>query len=260
MSGMAPVAAVLAIGENIKPGKHDTVQWLGITFNIDTILATVAAGLILIGLGLYMIRGASSGVPTKLQLVFETVTDYVDKQVKATIGDTAPFVVPLAITLFTFILIANWLELIPLGEHVHAPTADVNLTYAMAILVIVLVHVTGFRRKGFRGYLSTFTHGPKVLVPLHFLQELIKPLTLALRLFGNIFSGGIMIAMIGLFPAWLLWAPNIVWKLFDLFIGLIQAFIFALLTILYFESVATIEHQDEAAVGRPADPSVRQPV
>src|SRR6185437_16068686 len=124
-------------------GEHDTVTFLGLTFNIDTILATVAAGLILIGLGLYMIRGASSGVPTKLQLVFETVVGYVDQQVKATIGNVAPFLVPLAVTLFFFILIANWLELIPLGEHVHAPTADVNLTYAMAILVIVLVHVTG---------------------------------------------------------------------------------------------------------------------
>ena len=67
------------------------------------------------------------------------------------------------------------------------------------------------------------------------LQTLVvKPFTLALRLFGNIFSGTILIALIGLFPAWLLWAPTSVWKIFDLFIGVIQAFIFALLTILYF--------------------------
>ncbi|MFL6136941.1 MAG: F0F1 ATP synthase subunit A [Frankiaceae bacterium] len=259
MSGTTPVT-VLAIGEDIKVGVHDQVTFLGLTFNVDTIVATVAAGLILIGIALWMRRSITSGVPGKLQLVFETVTDYVDQQVKQTIGNTAPFVVPLAVTLFFFILLANWLELIPLGEHVHAPTADVNLTYAMAILVIVLVHVTGVRRKGIGGYLKTFTHGPKLLVPLHFLQELIKPLTLALRLFGNIFSGGIMIAMIGLFPAYMLWLPNIAWKLFDMFIGVIQAFIFALLTILYFESVATIEQQDEAVLGRPADPSVEQPV
>jgi F-type H+-transporting ATPase subunit a len=64
---------------------------------------------------------------------------------------------------------------------------------------------------------------------------------LALRLFGNIFSGVIMVSLIGLFPAFILWAPNVIWKLFDLFIGLIQAFIFALLTVLYFSSAAPDE-------------------
>ena len=68
-----------------------------------------------------------------------------------------------------------------------------------------------------------------------------KPITLALRLFGNIFSGVIMVSLIALFPAYILWAPDIIWKLFDMFIGLIQAFIFALLTVLYFGSVAPAE-------------------
>jgi F-type H+-transporting ATPase subunit a len=161
------------------------------------------------------------------------------------------FVVPLAVTLFFFILIANWIELIPLGSHVHAPTADVNTTYALAIMVIVVVHATGFRRNGFVGYLKTFGHGPKLLVPLHVLQEFIKPVTLALRLFGNIFSGGIMLSIIGLFPVFILWAPNTLWKAFDLFIGLIQAFIFSLLTILYFESATPHE-----AAGHAEDPKL----
>jgi len=68
-------------------------------------------------------------------------------------------------------------------------------------------------------------------------------LTLALRLFGNIFSGVIMVSLIGLFPAFILWAPDVIWKLFDAFIGLIQAFIFALLTIIYFSSVAPGEEE-----------------
>jgi F-type H+-transporting ATPase subunit a len=65
----------------------------------------------------------------------------------------------------------------------------------------------------------------------------VRPVTLALRLFGNIFSGVIMVSLIALFPAFILWLPNVIWKLFEMFIGLIQAFIFALLTILYFSSV-----------------------
>jgi F-type H+-transporting ATPase subunit a len=80
-----------------------------------------------------------------------------------------------------------------------------------------------------------------VLFPINLVEEIARPITLSLRLFGNIFSGVIMVSLIALFPAFILWAPNVVWKLFDLFIGLIQAFIFALLTILYFGSVAPSE-------------------
>jgi F-type H+-transporting ATPase subunit a len=76
-----------------------------------------------------------------------------------------------------------------------------------------------------------------VMFPINLIEEIVRPVTLALRLFGNIFSGVIMVSLIALFPAFLLWLPNVIWKLFDMFIGLIQAFIFALLTILYFASV-----------------------
>ena len=85
-----------------------------------------------------------------------------------------------------------------------------------------------------KGYFKHFVEPFPILLPLNILEELIKPLTLALRLFGNIFAGGIMLALIGLMPLYLLWAPNLLWKLFDMAIGGIQAFIFALLTVLYF--------------------------
>jgi F-type H+-transporting ATPase subunit a len=80
-----------------------------------------------------------------------------------------------------------------------------------------------------------------LMFPINLVEEIARPLTLALRLFGNIFAGVIMVSLIALFPAYILWAPNIIWKLFDMFIGLIQAFIFALLTILYFSSVKPTE-------------------
>ena len=97
-----------------------------------------------------------------------------------------------------------------------------------------------------KGYFGHFLEPFPVLLPLTILEELIKPITLALRLFGNIFAGGIMLALIGLMPAYLLWAPNLVWKAFDMFIGLIQAFIFALLTVLYF-AMAGAGHGDDHA-------------
>jgi F-type H+-transporting ATPase subunit a len=85
-----------------------------------------------------------------------------------------------------------------------------------------------------KGYFKHFAEPFPVLLPLNILEELVKPITLALRLFGNIFAGGIMIALIGLMPVYIFWAPEVLWKLFGMFIGAIQAFIFALLTILYF--------------------------
>jgi F-type H+-transporting ATPase subunit a len=81
------------------------------------------------------------------------------------------------------------------------------------------------------------------MFPINLVEEIARPITLSLRLFGNIFSGVILVSLIALFPAYILWAPNAIWKLFDLFIGLIQAFIFALLTILYFGSVAPSEEE-----------------
>ncbi|HEY9474618.1 MAG TPA: F0F1 ATP synthase subunit A [Mycobacteriales bacterium] len=234
----------LAVG-SIEIGHHVTGEFLGFTLNLDTIWTTAIAGLIVVGLGLHLRRRLTSGVPSGLQLVFETVTGQLQKQVEATMGlRTAPFVVPLAVTLFLFILVANWLSVIPSGhgpEYLPPPTADVNLVYAMALLVVVWMHVTGVRKRGAKNYFGHFAKPYWWLVPINIIEELARPVTLSLRLFGNIFSGGIMVALITLFPAYILWGPNVVWKLFDLFIGLIQAFIFALLTILYFGSAASEE-------------------
>jgi F-type H+-transporting ATPase subunit a len=229
----------------IEIGNHITRDIGGFIFNVDTIWATVLAGLVVIALGLLVRRRVSAGVPTGPQLFFETITQAVERQVESTMGlRTAPFVVPLAVTLFCFILVANWLALIPSGhkpEYLAPPTADVNLAYALALLVIIGVHVTGVRKKGFRGYYGHLAQPYWWLLPINVIEEIAKPITLSLRLFGNIFSGVIMVSLIALFPAYILWGPNVAWKLFDLFIGLIQAFIFALLTILYFGSVATDE-------------------
>jgi F-type H+-transporting ATPase subunit a len=241
MSGV-PVAA----GE-VEIGQHITVTIGGLTFNVDTIIGTVIAGAIVVLLGLYVARKISARQPNKVQVVFETVTTAVRNQVESTMGiQTAPFVVPLAIALFLFILIANWLALIPTGhnpEYVPPPASDVNLAYALALLVIVWMHVTGVRKKGFRSYYHHLAQPSWILFPINLVEEIARPITLSLRLFGNIFSGVIMVSLIALFPAYILWAPNVIWKLFDLFIGLIQAFIFALLTILYFGSVAPSEEE-----------------
>ena len=185
---------------------------------------------------------AQSGVPSKLQLIFELIVDNVNKQVDESMGiAVAPFVVPLAVTLFFFILTANWLEVIPSGhnpEYLPAPTADVNLTYALGAVVFVLTNGASIRAKGLVGFVKSFFAPPRWLAPIRALEELMKPITLALRLFGNLFSGGIMIALLLAIPIYFFPGTIIIsvaWKVFDLLIGVIQAFIFALLTILYYQ-------------------------
>jgi len=258
MIGLAPLEI------EIHPGEHPEGHLFGMTFNLDTIWVTVVAGAIVVALGFWaraqLTKDTEDHVPTKLQLVWETVVNEVNTQVEGNLGKVNPFVVPLAVALFFFILIANWIEVIPteLNANVHllpSPTADTNLTYAMALIVIIGVWGFGIRQKGLRGYLKHFMEPYPYLLPLNVLEELVKPITLALRLFGNIFAGGIMIALIGglvsLAPGnipiggVLAGVLNVVWKLFDtLFLGGLQAFIFALLTVLYF-GMAGAGHDEE---------------
>jgi F-type H+-transporting ATPase subunit a len=250
MSGLLPLEI------HIEPGVHPTRNWFGLTVNIDTVFSTVVAGVIVLALG-FLVRRAltkttKDHVPTKLQIIWEAVVDQVNKQVEDNLGKVHPYVAPLAISLFFFILIANWLELVPSEFHIGhtnfhvlpAPTSDTNLTYAMAIFAVVSVWIYGIRKSGL-GYFKHFVQPFPVLLPLTILEELVKPVTLALRLFGNIFAGGIMLALIAAIPWWAgMPVANILWKMFDLFIGGLQAFIFALLTVLYF-AMASGDHDDE---------------
>jgi len=217
--------------------------------NLDTIWSTLVAGLIVVLGGLLVARRATSGVPSGAQLLWETIVKGIEDQVESAIGiRTAPFVVPLAVGLFSFILVANWLEIIPSHGALPAPTGDVNLTAAMAVLVIVWVHVWGSRHSGQRNYWGHIFNPkdrPILLRPFNVVEELVRPVSLALRLFGNLFAGGIMIELIGLLPPYVGWAPNVAWKLFDMFIGVIQAAIFALLTILYFSFANIPQHAAE---------------
>ena len=240
-----PVRGQLVEAINVKVGEHHLWHIFGVTLNGDTITSTLIAGAIIVTLGLVLRRAMTSPKPNGVQLFFETVTKQVEDQVESTMGiQTAPFVVPLAMGLFLFILIANWLAILPSPgdpEYLPPPASDVNLTYALALIVIVTMHVTGVRKRGFKAYYHHLLTPSPFMLPINIIEELAKPLTLALRLFGNIFSGVIMVALIALFPAYILWAPEVLWKLFDAFIGLIQAFIFGLLTIIYFSSVKPAE-------------------
>lgn len=241
--------SLLAI--NVPVGDHVTTKLGGLSINIDDVATTALAGLIIVGLGVYLRRHATSGVPGRLQLAFETIVKMVEDQVRSSMGERGLFIVPLAVTLFIFILLCNWFELIPTtypGHHqvLVPPTGDINLPAALAILVIVLVHATWISKSGFRSYIHHYFQPNALFVPINLVEEIAKPLTLTLRLFGNIFAGGLMLILIADLPAWLIVpipALDLIWKLFDgVFVAPVQAFIFSLLTILYFDSAVSGGH------------------
>jgi F-type H+-transporting ATPase subunit a len=228
---------ILASG-NITIGDHHGVVHLGgLTIDLDIVWTTAAAALIVLILGFAMVRRVTSGVPGKLQLFWETVTEQVADLADSAIGPQGRRFVSLGVGVGVFILVCNWIAFIPSGDPgwFPPPTSDVNLPLAMAVTVIALVHYNSIRARGFKGYVKHYFTPYAFLAPINVIEEITKPITMTFRLFGNIFSGVLMITVIvTLIPPYLSWIGLVVWKPFDeLFIGAIQAFIFALLTIMY---------------------------
>jgi F-type H+-transporting ATPase subunit a len=244
MSALAlAVAHPLAIGSFLEAGKitvgdhAETARVFGLTIDLDVVWSSVIAGAVVLTLGFIMRAKATSGVPGKLQLFWETVVEQIQELSDSAIGPEGRKFVPLAVAIFLFILVCNWIEIIPSGhnpEWLPAPTADVNLPLAMALTVILLVHYNSVKARGFKGYVRHYFQPYAVLFPINVIEEITKPITLTFRLFGNLFSGGLMVAVIAaLLPIYVVPVGELVWKPFDMFVGLIQAFIFALLTIMY---------------------------
>jgi F-type H+-transporting ATPase subunit a len=248
---------ILAAESGIQVGHHTEAHWFGLTVNTDTVLSTAIAAAIVLGLAFFLrAKVTSTGVPSGVQLFWETLTVQMRNQIESAIGmKVAGFVLPLAVTLFVFILIANWLSVLPvqysdseggIHELLKPAASDINFVLALALFVFIAYHAAGVWRRGVLGHPKKLLKGHvAVLAPINLVEELAKPISLSLRLFGNIFAGGILVALIALFPPYIMWLPNAIWKSFDLFVGAIQAFIFALLTILYFsQSMELDEHHD----------------
>ena len=249
---------ILAAESGIQVGHHTEAHWFGLTVNTDTVLASAIAAVIVLALAFFLrAKVTSTGVPNGVQLFWEAITVQLRNQIEAAIGmKIAPFVLPLAVTLFVFILVSNWLSILPvqytddstgaIHELLKPPASDINFVLALALFVFICYHAAGVWRRGPLGHPVKLLKGHVALMaPINLVEEIAKPISLSLRLFGNIFAGGILVALIALFPPWIMWAPNAIWKSFDLFVGAIQAFIFALLTILYFsQSMELDEHHD----------------
>jgi F-type H+-transporting ATPase subunit a len=230
------------------PVSHPTID-LGCgnlcQFNYDSLISSAIAIVVTIVAAILVARSMNSERPNRAQALAEWAFSYVRSTSQENAPDASSFVVPLAATIGFYILVANYLDFLPITliPNVHPANTDVNQTAAMAIVVFLLLHWYNIRLRGFRGYLLYYTRPHElpvwaraIFVPLNIIEEIVKPVTLSLRLFGNILAGLLMVFVIGLLlPAPIAAVFTALWKLFDvLFIGLIQAFIFMLLTLVYF--------------------------
>jgi F-type H+-transporting ATPase subunit a len=239
------------LAADISVGEHQTAHFLGLTFNIDTMYATVIAAVAVCAFLYWVARKASSTVPNRTQLITELIINQTRTYVQDAVGHgVPPWLVPLGVSLFFFILFCNWLGWFPSGHHperLAPPTADVNTVYAMTAWVVILYTYLGVKRKGARYVGDWFRAKPVGLRTfILLLEQIVNPLSLSLRLFGNIFAGGIMLAVIALLPFYLFplyGLADFVWRIFDSgFIAPIQAFIYSFLTILYFGFATAEEH------------------
>ncbi|MBI3147894.1 MAG: F0F1 ATP synthase subunit A [Betaproteobacteria bacterium] len=220
------------------------------TFHLDTLIISGAIGLFIFGLMAWAASKASSGVPGKLQNFVEMVVTLVDSQVKDTFHGDRSFITPLAITIFVWVFLMNAMDLIPVDwlplaggavgiHHLKVvPTTDPNLTFAMSLTVFALIYFFNLKVKGVGGFLHevfTAPFGPW-LAPVNLLfrivEDIAKPISLALRLFGNMYAGEMVFILISLLGLWQL-PLALPWALFHILIITLQAFVFMMLTVVY---------------------------
>lgn len=236
------------------------------SITLDTLISSGIAIAVTLAIAFYIASRLRPERPGKLQMVLELLLGYVRGLVRESVAEDATFIIPIAATIGLYIIVANWLEFFPLAfsSYVKPANSDLNQTLAMAVVVILVVQWYSLKALGLGGYLRRFTKpfelpiwARALFIPLNILEEIIKPVTLSLRLFGNIFAGVLMVYLLSLwFQAAIYWAPIsiialVAWKFFDVFfVGSLQAFIFMLLTVMYFG--AAREGLEEELHGAPA--------
>ena len=183
----------------------------------------------------YLITRRLSIKPGVFQEIFEAIIESAEKTIKDTLPVSPWTVIPFITTLWIFIGASNLIGLIP---GFMTPTSDINTTVAFAIISYSMMHVFGLKTMGLKNYLKHYTEPSWILLPIHFLAELTRTIALAIRLFGNMLSGD-MIAIILLGIAGLL--VPIPFALLHIVIGIIQAYIFGILTLVFIAGGIRVE-------------------
>jgi len=262
--------------QNLQVCKSDSGEWLWnecagnpLAINVDSMFWSVLLGLIFVLLFHSVARKTSVEKPGRFQAVVEIIIDFVDSSVKDTFHGKSRLIAPLALTIFVWVFLMNLMDLVPVDWIPLAagaagipymkvvPTTDVNVTFGMSIAVFVLIIIFTIMNKGFSGFIGELTMHPiappmkgigliaaPFIIAFNFILEsvalLAKPVSLSLRLFGNMFAGElifILIALLGIYQLPL----HFGWAVFHVLIVTLQAFIFMMLTIVYL-SLASESH------------------
>lgn len=243
--------------QNLQVG-HDFWQ-----FNIDSLFWSVLLGVLFLWLfRTYAKKATTHGVPGKMQCFIEIIVEFVDNSVKDIFHGKNKVIAPLSLTIFVWVFLMNFMDLLPIdylpyvAEHWMGlpnmrvvPSADVNIDMSMALAVFVLVIFYSLKVKGLGGFIKELTMQPFnhwAFIPINFILEMVsllsKPLSLGLRLFGNMYAGELIFILIAaLLPWWIQWLLSVPWAIFHILIITLQAFIFMVLTIVYL-SQASEDH------------------
>lgn len=263
--------------QNLQVCQADDGSWVWnqcagnpIAINVDSMFWSLFLGLVFIWLFRKAAKSASTGKPGKLQAFVEIVVDFIDTSVKDTFHGKSKLIAPLALTVFVWVFLMNLMDLIPVDwipfvaeNYLHipymkvVPTTDVNITFGMSIAVFFLIIIYTVMNKGVTGFISELTlhpiapplKGPGIIaapfiIAFNFILESValiaKPLSLSLRLFGNMFAGELIFILIALLGLWQL-PLHFGWAVFHVLIVTLQAFIFMMLTVVYL-ALASEEH------------------
>lgn len=198
----------------------------GVSLNKGVVVGSLVISAVLIAFSLLATRRFSDrprGVQSAVESFYETMVGIVE----STVPEGARGCAPVVITLFVFILLSNLIGTIPWFE---SPTADVNAPIGLALVVFDMMIYYGIKSKGFLGYLKSFIRPNVLFLPINLIETFTKPITLAFRLFGNIFAGELLVLiLVKLIP---IGVPT-AFSLFHVFIGAIQAYLFFMLSLAY---------------------------
>ena len=262
--------------QNLQVCKAETGEWVWnqcagnpMAINVDSMFWSVFLGLIFVVLFRGAAKKSSADKPTKFQAFVEIIVDFVDSSVKDTFHGKSSLIAPLGLTIFVWVFLMNLMDLVPVAwipELAMAigipymkvvPTTDVNITFGMSIAVFILIIFYTIKFKGVGGFIGELTlhpiapsfKGPAVIaapfiIAFNFILESValiaKPVSLSLRLFGNMFAGELIFILIALLGLWQL-PLHFGWAVFHVLIVTLQAFIFMMLTIVYL-SLASESH------------------
>ena len=262
--------------QNLQVCKTEGGEWVWnqcagnpMAINVDSLFWSVFLGLVFIVLFRGVARKTSAGKPGKFQALVEIIVEFVDGSVKDTFHGKSRLIAPLGLTIFVWVFLMNLMDLIPVDwipllagaagvpYMKVVPTTDVNVTFGMSIAVFGLIIFYTIKSKGVLGFVRELTMHPiapptrgigliaaPVIIAFNVVLEVValiaKPVSLSLRLFGNMFAGELIFILIAMLGLWQL-PLHFLWAVFHILIITLQAFIFMMLTIVYL-SLATESH------------------